>query len=63
MTAPLYLNKDGYLVNMYDCTPCPKCKDTHRFPYPKGNPECCCEECGFKEPWIRSNGRPAEEEL
>jgi hypothetical protein len=35
-------------LNMYDCSPCPRCGDTHRFPNREG--VCVCDECGFEEP-------------
>ena len=36
------------LVNMYGCTPCPQCGDTHRAYYHRsGMVEC--DECGYRE--------------
>jgi hypothetical protein len=67
MEAPLYRNADGLMVNMYDCTPCPKCQDTHRYPFRrKDRPmqsDCHCDECGHVEPWTTLNGKPAQESI
>ena len=35
--------------NTFNCTPCPKCKDTHR--YPRNDGKTYCDDCGFTEPW------------
>lgn len=46
MTAPrLHLVKR----NMYDCLPCPECREEYRFPM--GDGLIHCDDCGFVEPW------------
>ncbi len=34
-------------LNMYFCTPCPKCKEMHRYPNKSGM--VVCDDCGHKE--------------
>jgi ribosomal protein L37AE/L43A len=59
VSAPLYKSASGLMLNMYDCTPCPKCGSTYRTPYKRsGMLVCECDECNFKEPWTAANGRP-----
>lgn len=35
-------------TNMYGCTPCPKCKDTYRWPTQYDT--IVCDDCGYSEP-------------
>ena len=49
MSAPLYAAPDRTMRNMYDCTPCPKCRDTYRYPMKDGLIHC--DGCRYTEPW------------
>jgi len=48
-------------VNMYDCTPCPKCRSRYRYPeHAKDDTlTVTCDACGHAEPWTAENGRPS----
>ena len=62
LTARLYKSESGLMLNMYDCTPCPRCGDTYRVPYQRGPVLLVeCDECDHIEPWTKDNGRPAKE--
>lgn len=55
----MYRNRDGLVVNMFDCTACPKCKSPFRYPFPQESPDCRCDDCGYVEMWSAINGKPA----
>jgi ribosomal protein S27E len=61
MSMPLYTNDRGLLVNMYDCTVCPKCGSTYRCVFNNEPDTVQCDDCGHKETYTPANGRREEE--
>ncbi len=53
-------------VNMYDCTPCPKCGSRFRYPtqavHPKHPSAVICDDCGHVEPQGPDSYRPTRSE-
>ena len=58
MKDRMFRNEEGRLVNMYDCTACPRCEGEYRYPF-RG--EVVCDDCGHSERWTLENGKPKEE--
>ena len=46
--ARLYIDQSGMLVNMYDCTPCPKCKQPFRCVFNSKPGYVQCDDCGHQ---------------
>jgi hypothetical protein len=47
---PTYL--DVAAVNMYGCTPCPRCRMPYRCTFKKEPDVVVCDDCGFREPRV-----------
>jgi hypothetical protein len=37
------------LVNMYGCTPCPRCREPYRCSFVRDPQRVYCDDCGYRE--------------